>query len=200
MPPQDNTNGQVPPAQNQSQQSGPSSAPHADFSVDSITKNKKLVETVKIFAIYGGALSVVNTLIGMIVYSIGFYSYYYTSFNILALVGVLIGGAIGSAIGGLIFYFIYEPIRNWIKRTPFLAKYIYSLFTAFWVPFLVGTIITAALGLLNMLGLGAMVGAYAAMGFGTLFIGWAIMLVAHVAVYYFYAKMISAKLGGLYSW
>ncbi len=200
MPPQDNMNSQVPPVQSQAPQSGPASAPHSDFSMDSISKNKKLVETVKIFAIYGSLLSVANALVGMVVYSVGFHSYYYTSFNIFALIGVLIGGAIGSAIGGLIFYFIYEPIRNWIKRTPFLAKYIYSLFTGFWVPFLVGTIITAALGLLNLLGLGAMVNAYVGIGFGMLFAGWAIMLVAHVAVYYFYAKTISAKLGGLYSW
>jgi len=195
MPPQNN--GQVPPRPPYSQ------SPGTGFNVDSLQKNQKFMETIKTFAIYGSIVYLVNAIVSMVISAFS-WSAYYSAFNIGALFVALIVGIIGSAIGGAIFYFLYDPIHNWVKRSGFLSRYIHDMFTLFWKPFLVGTIISAAFGLLGMLGLGAAVvgitGGYGAASFGGLFIGWIIAFVAHIAVYYWYSKTVSTKLTPFYPW
>jgi|GEM_PF-1504521 hypothetical protein len=180
-----------------------SAVPGAGFSMDSLQKNKKFMATITNFAIYGTILYVVEMIVGMIVSAMHF-SAYYSVFSAGALVSAIIFGVIGMAIGGAIFYFLYGPIHDWVKRTPFLSRYIHDMFTLFWKPYLVIAIIMAAFGLLGMLGFGAtmvaVTGGYAAVGFGGLFIGWIINLVVQIAVYYWYAKTISAKLSPYYPW
>lgn len=175
------------------------------FLLDNVDMNNKLKETIKIFVTYGCLLAPINFIVGSIVGSFNFapgYSY----FSISGLITSFIMSAVGSAIGGLIFYFVYEPVHNWVKRTPFLAKHITDMFTLFWKPYLVGTIISAGFGLIGMLGLGfglaaiGVGGAMISIGFGALFMGWIIMLAVHIAVYYFYAKIIAPKLTVLYPW
>jgi uncharacterized membrane protein len=118
----------------------------------------------------------------------------------------IIVGVIGFCIGAVIFYFIYEPLHNWVKRTPFLSKYIHDMFTLMWKPYLVGIVISAIFALIAMFGVGAaavaVAGAYGygAVGLGGLFIGWAISFVVQIAVYYWYAKTVSAKLTPYYPW
>jgi len=192
MPPQNNA--PVPPIPPYSPSSG---------MVDSLQKNQKFMETIKTFAIYGSIVYVINAVFGMVISAFSLSSYY-SGFSIGALITALISGAIGSAIGGVIFFFLYDPIHNWVKRSSFLSRYINDMFTLFWKPFLVGTIITAAFGLLGMLGLGATMVAvtegYGAMSFGGLFIGWIISFVVHIAVYYWYSKTVSNKLTPFYPW
>ena len=200
MPPQGN--GQVPPVPPVSpapQSSG------QNFSMDSLQKNQKLVATIKTFAIYGTIMYVINAIASIIV-SMFHFSVYYNAFSAFAFISTIIVGAITFAIAGLVFYFIYDPIRNWVKRTPFLSRFIHDMFTLFWKPFLVGIIISAIFGLLSMLSVGAaavsLAGAYgySAVGFGGLFIGWIISLVVQIGVYYWYAKTVSAKLTPYYPW
>ncbi len=213
MPPQtpiQEQNNQVPPvppvssAPTQSQ--APASSPvfsAPQFSPEALMKNTKFIETVKTFAIYGGILGVVNYLLSSII-STSDYSVHFNSFSIMALVFGIIGSVIGSAIGGVIFYFVYEPVKNWIKGNSFLSKHINSLFTLFWKPFLFFTVIGAVLSLLGMLGMGGFVLSFAGLfGAGfvlSAFVGWAIGLVVHIAVYYFYSKSVSEKLAPLYPW
>ena len=181
----------------------PASQPSGASPFDALQKDPKFMDTLKTLAIYGAVLGLANVLVMMIVSSLRFAAYY-SGFSVMALVYGLISGAVGGAIGGVVFYFLFEPVHNWIKRTPAIARYIHSIFTLFWIPFLVVTVIMAALGLLGMFGLGAAVvsvaGAYGAIGFGSLFIGWIIALAAHVAVYYWYSKEVSAKLAKHYTW
>lgn len=197
MPPQ--SNNQFPP---QSSNSTPP-APGPGFSVDSLQKNQKFIETLKTFVIYGSIVYLVNAIVSMIISTFR-WSSYYSTFSVGVLVMALIVGAIGSAICGVLFFFLYDPIHNWVKRSSFLSRYIHDMFTLFWKPFLVGTIIGAALGLLGMLGLGAAVvgvtGGYGVPSFGGLFIGWIIAFIAHIAVYYWYSKTVSAKLSSYYPW
>lgn len=186
MPPQNN--GQMPPI-----------PPAPNFSVDSLQKNQKFMATIKTFAIYGSILWVINAAVGMIVSFLHF-SEYYNPFNIIGLVFALIAGAIGFAVGAVIFYFIYDPVRMWVKRSAFLSKHIHDMFTLFWKPYLVCFIIGAVFGLLGMLSLGATLGAYGVVSFGGLFVGWLITSVINVGVYYWYAKTMSAKLTPFYPW
>ncbi|MCX6751908.1 MAG: hypothetical protein NTZ87_00155 [Candidatus Nomurabacteria bacterium] len=189
MPPQNNV--PIPPS------------PQPSFNPDSLTKNPKFMETVKTFAIYGSIVYVVNALIGMLISTMS-WSACYRVFDVTALVMALIAGAIGSAIGGAVFFFLYDPIHDWVKRNSFLSRYIHDMFTLFWKPFLVGTVISAVFGLLAILGLGttmlAVTAGYAAASFGGLFIGWVIAFAVHIAVYYWYSKTISAKLSQYYLW
>lgn len=161
------------------------------------------METIKTFAIYGTIVYVISAVVGMIISSLHF-STYYSAFNVMALIMAIIVGLIAYAIAGAVFYFLYDPIHNWVKRTPFLSKYIHDMFTLFWKPYLVIIIISAAFGLLGMLGLGAVAvgvaGGYGAASFGSLFIGWVISFVVQIAVYYWYAKTVSAKLTPFYPW
>jgi hypothetical protein len=195
MPPQNN--GQVPPKPPYPSSSG------TGFSVDSLQKNQKFMETIKTFVIYGSIVYVINAVVGMIISTFD-WSSHYSAFSISTIIMALIFGAIGSAVGGAVFFFLYDPIHNWVKRSGFLSRYIHDMFTLFWKPFLVGTIISAAFGLLGMLGLGAAMVAvtagYGAASFGGLFIGWIITFVAHIVVYYWYSKTVSAKLTPFYPW
>lgn len=205
MPPQ-NTRYQTPPAP---PTPPPPAPPYGqgqtgqNFSIDSLQKNQKFMTTVKTFAIFGSIVYVINAVVSMVMSSFNFSSYY-SPFNIGGIIVALVVGAIGAAIGGALFYVLYDPIHNWVKRSAFLSRYIHDMFTLFWKPFLVGTIISAAFGLLGMLGLGAAMVAvtagYGAASFGGLFIGWIIAFVAHIAVYYWYSKTVSAKLEPLYPW
>lgn len=193
MPPQNQTPLQIPPT--------PSFG--SGFSVDSLKSNQKFIETVKTFAIYGTIVYVANAIVNMLIGTLG-WARYGSYFNFGSLIPAIIMGAIGSAIGGAVFYFLYGPVHEWIKRNGFVSKHINSVFSLFWKPFLVGTIISAAFGLLGMLGLGAAMVAvtagYGATSFGGLFIGWIISFVAHIAVYYWYSKAVSAKLAPFYPW
>lgn len=191
MPPQGNNSQQVPPS------------PGPAISVDSIKNNGKLMATIKTFVLYGTIVYVINAIVDMMLSTLHF-SYGFAPFSIGVIIAAVIFGIIGFAIGAVIFYFIYDPIHNWVKRTPFLSKYIHDMFTLFWKPYLVVFVIMAVFGLLGMLGLGAAAVAttsgYAAASFGTLFIGWLISLAVQIAVYYWYAKSVSAKLTSYYPW
>jgi hypothetical protein len=174
--------------------------------LDNMDMNNKLKETIKIFVTYGCLLAPINFVVGSIIGGLNFASGY-SLFSITGLIVSFIMGVIGSAIGGLIFYFIYDPVHNWVKGNNFLSKHITDMFTLFWKPFIVGTILSAGFGLLGILGLGAglaalggVVGSYVALGFGALFVGWIIMLAVHIVIYYFYAKIITPKLTVLYPW
>lgn len=172
-------------------------------SMDSLKKNPKMMETIKTFVIYGTVVSVADAVIGMLI-SMFSWSAVYHAFNVGNLIGAVIGGIIGGVICGLLFFYLYNPIHNWVKTVGFLSRHINSMFSLFWKPFLVGTIISAAFNLLSMFGLGAMMIAttagYAAAGFGGLIIGWIITLVANIIIYYWYSKQVSAKLEPLYPW
>ncbi len=199
FPPQNNA--PVPPApvpSNPSQNSG------QNFSVDLLQKNPKFIETIKTFVIYGTIMAVISSVVGMLVSVFHFSAYSdYSSFDFAALIFSIIYGAIGSAIGGVVFYFLYEPIKNWVKGSGFLSKYIHDMFTLFWKPALVGYIISGVFALLSILSIGATLGAAAglvAVGFGALFVGWAVSFVVNIGVYYWYAKAVSAKLEPLYPW
>lgn len=194
----------MPPQNNQAPQVGQNPQP-SQFSIDSLKNNKKFVETIKIFVIYGCLLSPINFVVGTIIGSMNFSSGY-SYFSITGLIISFIMGAVGSAIGGLIFYFIYEPVHNWVKGNGFLSKHITDMFTLFWKPFIFFTIISAGFALLGLLGLGfglaaiGVAGAAVSIGFGALFVGWVIMLVVHIIIYYFYSKLIAEKLTPLYPW
>ncbi len=100
-------------------------------SMDSLQKNPKFIVTVKTFVIYGAIAWLITSLVGMLTSSFGF-SGYYSSFNVVSLVMALIMGAIGSAVGAAIFYFIYDPLHNWVKGNSFLSKYIHDMFSLMW--------------------------------------------------------------------
>ena len=163
-------------------------------SVESLQNNQKLLETVKTFATYGFVVYLVSTIVN-IIFSVLGWSVHYSAFNIGALVVSLIAGTIGFAIAGAIFCFLYDPIHNWVKGSVFLSRHIYDLFTLFWKPYIVGTVISAIFGLLAILGLSVSLSISAG-----LFIGWVISLVVHIIVYYWYSKKVSAKLAPLYPW
>ena len=204
MPPQNNV--PVPPPVSGAPAPMPpqnTQVPGTGFSMDSLQKNPKMMETIKTFVIYGTVVSLANALIGMAMLMFRWSAGYY-GLNISSLIGAVIIGAIGSAIGGVLFFFLYDPIHNWVKTVAFLSSHINSMFSIFWKPFLVGTIISAAFGLLSMFGLGAMMIAatagYAAASFGQLFIGWIITLVGRIIIYYWFSKQVAAKLEPLYPW
>jgi len=193
MPPQNQTPLQAPP---------PTPSSSSGFSVDSLKNNHKFIETVKTFAIYGTIVYVANAVVGMLVGTLG-WSRYGSYFNVGSIIQSIIMGAIVSAIGGAEFYYFYNPVNGWIKRNAFVSKHINSIFSLFWKPFLVGTIIGAIFGLLAilpLLGVGATISVYAGMSFGGLFIGLIIGFVAHIIIYYFYSKAMAAKLTPLYQW
>jgi hypothetical protein len=126
----------------------------------------------------------------------------YGGFSVAALVVAVITGIVCFVIGGVVFYFVFEPIHNWIKRTPFLSKHINDMHSLFWKPYLVVFVVFAALGLLGMLGAGAAAASLPGVGagFGTLFIYWLVSEIVQIAAYYWYAKAISPKLAALYPW
>jgi hypothetical protein len=173
--------------------------------MDSITKDAKMIGTIKTFVIYGIILAVVNVVVGFVTASIeGHFAYSYSGFGVAPLIFGVITGAIGGAIGGVLFHYLFAPVRDFIKGNAFLSKYIHSIFTLFWMPSLVGSVIGGVLGLLGLLSLGALAvgvaGAYGAASVLTMFISVVITFAAHVAISYFYAKAISAKLSATYTW
>jgi hypothetical protein len=170
--------------------------PQNQYSPESLKKlgsNRKFIDTVKIFAIYGTLLSIAGFVLSIVISALSWSSYYhygyYYGFNIFTLIPVIIGAAIGSAVVGVLFFFFYEPVRNWIKKVAFLSKYIHSLFTLFWIPLLVITLLDA---------IGELSQPFAFWGIGLTAI--AIALVGHLVIYYVYSKVISAKLASHYSW
>ncbi len=207
MPPQENTNTQAPvtpPVVSQTPPVTPaSSTPRSTFSMDSMTKNKKFMDTIKTFVIYGAIVSVANCAVGIVISMLHF-SGSYETVNVAVLVMSLITGAILGAICGALFFFFFGPVHNWIKNNSFLSSYIHDIFSLFWKPFLVGIVISAAFSLLSILGLGASIatlsGGYAVVSIGSLFIGWIIAFAANIAIYYLYAKTISSKLSSHYPW
>jgi hypothetical protein len=132
------------------------------------------------------------------------YGSYFGLFNVMGLIMAVIIGVVAGAVGGAIFYFLYDPLHNWVKSVALLSKYIHDMFTLFWIPSLVGSIISGAFGLLGLLSVGVVVvglaGTYGAASIGGAFIGVVISFAAHLAVYYFYAKAVSAKLTSYYPW
>jgi hypothetical protein len=197
MPPQSNQVPPVPPVPPSPQPVG------SGFQVDSLQKNPKFITTLKTFAIYGPILMVINFVVAII--TSGFrYGFYAGIFAVPALIMAIISGVIGGLIGGAIFYFLYDPIHNWVKRSAFLSKYIHDMFTLFWIPSLVFLVIGAIFGLLGLMSLGAvavgLAGVYGAASVGGAFIGVVISFVVNIAVYYWYSKTISSKLTPLYPW
>jgi len=183
-----------PPAQGQTAQS---------FDPEALTKNPKFMTTVKTFAIYIPILMVVNFVVAIITSGLK-YGFYEGIFGVAALIMAIIYGVISGAISGVVFYFIYNPVRDFVKRTPFLAKYIHNMFTLMWVPSLVGSVIGGVFGLLGLLSLGAMtvgvLGSYGIASMSGAFFGVIISFVVNIVIYYFYAKTISKKLEPLYPW
>lgn len=196
MPPQSNpapSSPQTPP-----QPYNPNPVPVSP--INNLQKNPKFLITIKTIAIYGTLAWLISAIAGIILSSFSF-SAYYNPFSVGSLISALISGIIGSVIAGAVFYFIYDPIHNWVKGNSFLSKYIHNMFTLFWKPYLVGIIISGILCLLGLFSLSAIaVGAFGPVGFGGLFIGWIISFVVNVAVYYWYAKTVSAKLESYYPW
>ncbi len=191
MPPQ---NTQVPPSAPVPPPVNPGNLAPAGpgFQLDSLTKNPKFMDTVKTFAIYGTIFSVVSWLVSMLTYSMRYSGYGYSrSFSFVSLVPTVIYAIIANIIGGIIFYFIFNYIRDFIKGSAFLSKYINSIFTLFWIPTLVWTVIGLVLAILPVL---------ASLFLGFLFIGLIISSVAHLIMYYFYSKAISKKLQNYYPW
>ena len=207
MPPQDTTNTQAPvtpPVASQTPPVAPTpSTPSPAFAMDSLMKDKKFMDTVKTFATYGAIVSVANVAIGIVLSAFHFAGSY-SPLSVVALVMAFIMGAIAGAIGGALFFFFYGPIHNWVKANAFLSRYIHDMFSLFWKPFLVGTVLSAVSGLLGILGMGASIAVlsagYAAVSTGSLFIGWIVAFAAHIVIYYFYSKAVSSKLIPLYPW
>ncbi len=195
-----NPSGSVTPPPPPPQQNQPNSQA---FNPDSLTKNPKFMITVKTFAIYVPIVTIANFIVGIITAGLR-YSFYAGIFSVPALIMAIIFGVISGAIGGAIFYFIYDPIKKWVKSVAFLAKYIHNMFELFWIPSLVGSIIGGILGLLGLMSLSAVtigvLGAYGAANVGGAFIGVVIGFVANLVIYYFYAKAVSQKLESLYPW
>lgn len=199
----------MPPQNNPAPAPAPAPAPsvppsqNPGFNPESFTKNPKFMTTVKTFAIYVPILMVVNLVVGAITTGLR-YNFGVSVFAVPALIMGIISGLIGGAIGGVIFYFIYDPVKNWVKGVAFLTKYIHNMFTLFWIPSLVGSIIGGVFGLLGLMSLGAiaigLAGAYGAASVGGAFMGVVISFVVNLVIYYFYAKTISAKLEPLYPW
>ncbi len=164
-------------------------------SVDSLMKNHKFVETVKVVAIYGAVLTLINYIVSFYSRSI-FLTRYYGSYRLTIpfayFIQFAVSAAIGGVIGGVLFYFFYDPIKNFVKGSAFLSKHIHNMFTLFWKPTLFFTIIGFLLALLPIL--------------ATIFISSKIFLnivitsVAQLVIYYFYAKKLSEKLEQYYPW
>ena len=161
------------------------------FQLDSLTKNQKFMETVKAFANYGTILSVAKWLVSSFSTTL-LGHYYYSSFNLALIIPVAIYALIYSALGGVAFYFLFTYVRDFIKDSAFLSKHIYSIFTLFWIPTLVGSVIMAIFAILPVL-------ATIFLGFG-LFLSIIISFVANLVLYYFYAKTVSAKIQSYYPW
>ncbi len=165
--------------------------------------NKKFVETVNIFVIYGCLLAPVNFIVDTLFSSFKL-SNHYSFFSIMGLITSFIDGIIASALAGIVFYFLYEPIHNWIKRNTFLSKYIKSIYTMFWKPFFFFTLITSLISLFGLLGIGIFVtvftGPYGLLASAGLILVWLVYTAIQFAIYYFYSKEISEKLGKIYVW
>ena len=153
------------------------------------------METVKTVAIYGAILSVINYLITYFTNSIfltKYYGPYKFQIPFAALIQFAVYAAIGGVIGGVIFYFIYDPIKNFVKSSTFLSKHMHNMFTLFWKPTLVFTVISFVLALLPIL--------------ATIFISPKIFItiiistIAQLVMYYIYAKKLAEKLEKYYPW
>jgi uncharacterized membrane protein len=171
--------------------------------VSGLFSNRKFVETVKIFVIYGCLLAPVNFIVNTLFSSFKL-SNHYSFFSIMGLITSFIDGIIASALAGIVFYFLYEIVRNWIKRSAFLSRHVNSVYTLFWKPFLYITIITSLFSLISIVGLGAIVTAFTGpyglfASLGVLAV-WAVYTAIQIAIYYFYSKEISAKLVKFYVW
>ncbi len=183
MPPQDN----------------PTPAPTPSFNMDSFSKNPKFMTTITTFAIYVPILMVADFIVSIV--ASGFrYGSYVEFFTVSALIMTIISGVVGGVVGGGIFYFLYDPVHNWIKGVSVLTKYIYNMFTLFWVPSLICSLVVAVMGLLGLSAVGSIAGAYGVGSVGGAFAGVVVSLVVNLAIYYYYAKAISAKLEPLYPW
>ena len=119
----------------------------------SSNKEARLKDTIIIFITVGLVFSGIRYFIGWISGGIT-WGLWATYFGFSGLLMSLIYGAIGSGIGGLIFCYIFKPIRDFVKRT-FLSKYIFSLFRLFWVPALVGFVLSALIAILGFTALGS---------------------------------------------
>ena len=168
-----------------------------------VIHDKKLLETIKIFVIYGCLLGPVNFIVDTAFNSFKL-SNHYSFFSFMGLITSFIDGVIASALAGIVFYFLYEIVKNWIKRSAFLSKHVNSVYTLFWKPFLYITIITSLFSLIGIVGIGAIVtaftgpyGLFASLG---LLGVWAVYTAIQIAIYYFYSKAISAKLVKFYVW
>jgi hypothetical protein len=168
-----------------------------------LAHNKKLIETIKIFVIYGCLLAPVNFIVDS-VFSTFKLSIHYPFFSVMGLITSFIDGVIASAIAGIIFYFLYEPVRNWIKRNNFLSKHINSIYTMFWKPFIIFTLITSLLKLLGLIGISFFVttltGPYGFLVSVGVILVWMVYIATKFAVYYFYSREISGKLGKISTW
>jgi len=171
--------------------------------VSGIAHNKKFIETIKIFVIYGCLIAPINFLVNS-VFSAFKLSNHYSFFSIMGLLTSFVDGLIVLALGGIVFYFLYEPVHNWIKRNHFLSKYIHSIYTMFWKPFFFFTLITSLVSLFGLIGIGLLVtaftGPYGLLASAGLILGWLIYTAIQFAIYYFYSREISEKLGKFYVW
>jgi len=183
--------------------------PAAGAAKPSFTKDPKLKQTIIIFVVAGVIFQLISYVISILGNNL-MLSSFFSGFAIGAYGISIVWGAVSSGVGGLIFYFIYEPVRDWIKGIAFLSKFIHSLFTLFWIPSLVGFVISAVLTLIMFLLVGASPLATAFLAtagiasagptIASFFIGWVVLLGGNLAASYFYAKIVSKKLSSMYSW
>ncbi|MDO8430432.1 MAG: hypothetical protein Q7S72_00365 [Candidatus Taylorbacteria bacterium] len=147
--------------------------------------NKKLIETVKIFVVYGCIFWATNLVMTFIFASLSSFLGFSPWPNIWTSGIGLIVDVIALVICGVIFYFLYNPVHDWIKRNGFLSKHIYNMFTLLWKPALVVFIVDFM---------------FALIGLGLFFLGNAIIMLVQLVIYYFYSKFIAKKLTPLYPW
>jgi hypothetical protein len=164
-------------------------------SVDSLMKNHKFIETVKTVAIYGAIFTLINYIVGFYSRSI-FLTRYYGSYKFTIpfanFIQFAISAAIGGVIGGVLFYFFYDPIKNWVKGSAFLSKHMHNMFTLFWKPTLFFTVIGFLLSFLPILA--------TIFVSSKLFLNIVVTSVVQLVVYYLYSKKLSEKLEQYYPW
>lgn len=175
---------------------------------DSMSKDPKFKATVGIFVVCGVIFALIKYFFSMIVSGITM-RLWFSQFDFLSLLMSILYSAIAAAVGGAFFYFFFDNIKSYIKKSAFLSRHIDSLFKLFWKPSLVGFIIAAIFAILGFITIGsspiargilAFTGALGGPSFGSLIIGAIVTLVGNLIASYVYAKIISEKLGNYYPW
>jgi hypothetical protein len=174
----------------------------------SATKDPKFKETVKVFLIYGIVFGLIRYAISII--SDGLTrSYWFGRSHLTSFIPHMLYVAIGAAIGGIVFYFIFDIIKGFVKKSGFLSKHMPDLFHLFWWPALVGFVISAIFTLIFSILLAPLFAGLSILAYGVgagtvsfvmFIVAWFVSLIGNLIASYIYAKMISKKLGQYYPW